>query len=56
VDEAGENHPARHAVATHSFRGLKEVFDLSEVGVGVGVVHEGVEEVGGFPDGLLAFL
>ena len=50
----GEDHPARLTVTTHGFGGLQEMLDLREVGVGVAVVDEGVEELGCLPDGLLA--
>jgi hypothetical protein len=56
VEKADEDHPARMAVATDRFRCLEKVLDLGEVGIGVAVVDEGVEEFGGLPDGLLALL
>jgi len=56
VEKADEDHPARVAIATDGFGCLEQVLDLGEVGVRVAVVDQGVEKLGGFPDGFLALL
>jgi len=47
VDQGGQLHPARLAVAPACFGGLQEVRELRERGVGIGGVDEGVESVRG---------
>src|SRR5215469_6375266 len=44
------------SVLANSFRGLHQVFDLRDVGIGVAVVHQLVEEFRRLPNALLAFL
>ena len=50
MDEAGEDHPARLAVAAHRLGGLEEMLELRKIGVGIGIVHELVQVFHGFPD------
>jgi len=42
MHKASENEPAWMTILANCFGGLKEMFGLSEIGVGVAVVHEGV--------------
>ena len=53
VDETGQLHPARLAIAADGLCGLQEVLDLRKTGVRVRLVDEGVELLHGFPDGHL---
>jgi hypothetical protein len=41
------------AILANCFGGLKEMLDLSEIGVGVAVVHQCVQILGHFPNALL---
>src|SRR6266403_430421 len=41
-------------VLANRFGGLKQVFDLSQIGIGVAVVHQRVQILSHFPDTLLA--
>jgi hypothetical protein len=54
VDQASELHPAWTAVTTHGLGGLQKMFDLTEFGVWVGFVDQGVQAFDGFPDGHLS--
>src|SRR3984957_4014308 len=56
MHESGGHHPARMTVSPNRLGGLKEMLELREIGVGVAVVDEGVEEFGCFPDALFAAL
>src|SRR4029077_10027736 len=39
-------------ILANCFRGLKKVFDLSEIGIGVAVVHQGIQILAHFPNAL----
>ena len=56
MNQAGEDKPAWVAVASNGFGGLQQVVGLGEVGIGIAVVHQGVQILGGFPDAFLAAL
>ena len=56
VDETGEDEPAGMAVFADGFRGLEEVLDLGEIGVGIAFIDQGVEILGCLPDALLTFV
>src|SRR5438445_13281950 len=40
-------------ILANGFRGLKEVLGLREIGIGIAVVHQGVQILGHFPDAFL---
>ena len=40
-------------ILANCFGGLKEVLDLGEIGIGVAVVHQGVQILGHFPNAFL---
>src|SRR5262249_36728701 len=40
------------AIASNGFGGLQKVLDLREIGVGIAIVHQRVQEFGGFPNRL----
>src|SRR5580704_4127068 len=48
--KASENEPTRVTILANCFGGLKEMFDLREIGIGVAVVHKGVQILGHFPN------
>ena len=54
MDQAGQDEPARMTVAADLFGGLEEVIELGEIGVGIGVIDELVEEFERFPNAHLA--
>ena len=56
VEETRQHHPARMAVAADCLGGLQQVLDLGEIGIGIAVVDQGVQEFGGFPHRLFALL
>jgi len=43
-------------VAPDRFRSLQKVLDLGQVCVRIAVIHQGIQEFGGFPNGLLALV
>jgi len=50
VHQAGQHHPPGMPVAADRLGGLEAVLDLREIGIGVALVHQGVEVVEGLPD------
>lgn len=51
MDETGQLHPTRLAVAANSLRRLEEMLNLREGGIGVGLIDQSVELLDSLPDG-----
>src|SRR5258706_8932729 len=54
VNHSREDEPARMSVAADLLRGLQQVIELREIGVGVAVINERVQELHRLPDAHLA--
>src|SRR5712692_11880249 len=53
VHKTGQNEPARMTILANRFGGLQQVLDLSQIGIGVAVVHQRVQILSHFPDTFL---